>query len=243
MTRKEIADQFNVSIGSIASFFASRHIAAPKSHERNSHYFDSLDTPEKIYWVGYLYMTGTFTKGRDGYTIKLSSARKEGLEKFRQAIQGEAIPIAPETKQGPNSHQWQFRFRDRHMYESLERYGCTSEFKYDIIPPLWSHHFFRGVYDACGRLTCFTTKRGIYICRMFITTPNQSVLYQIARYSQIHCKIAQTTENGINYQLTISGWKKVCRMLQFLYQNSAEHMRMGWQYQRGLDCLNKARRH
>lgn len=32
-------------------------------------------------------------------------------------------------------------------------------------------------------------------------------------------------------------------MLQFLYQNSAEHMRMDWQYQRGLDCLNKARRH
>lgn len=136
MSRKELADQFNVTIGSIAHFFASRHIAAPKAHERNSHYFDSLDTPEKIYWVGYLYMVGTFTKGRDGYTIKLDSIHKEGLEKFRQAIQGEAIPIAPGAKQGPRSKTWRFRFRDRHMYETLERYGCTSEFKYDIIPPL-----------------------------------------------------------------------------------------------------------
>lgn len=104
------------------------------------------------------------------------------------------------------------------------------------------HHFFRGVYDAGGCLTCFTTRHGDYRCHLSITARKQSVLYQIARYSQIRCKIIQTTENG-NYQLFIEGQKKVCHMLHFLYQNSAEHMRIDWQYQRGLDCLNKARRH
>ena len=86
----------------------------------NIHYFDVIDTEDKAYWLGFLFADGAITKHDVSYHIELSLqiSDKEHVEKFAKALN--------KTKVNNNStYRSRCAIGSKHMFETLEKYGCT----------------------------------------------------------------------------------------------------------------------
>ena len=122
----------------------------------NIHYFDSIDTEEKAYWLGFLFADGSIGKYKTSYRIELSLKidDKEHVKKFANAINKEYV-------NNDSTYRSRCNIGNKHMFEILESYGCTrrksltlkfpdiSIFKdYSLI-----RHFIRGYVEGDGCLS------------------------------------------------------------------------------------------
>ena len=134
-------------------------------------YFDNIDTEEKAYWLGFFFADGSITtpsrKRKDG-TIKngiyrielsLSDTDHKHMEKYNKAL-GIEKPI-PVTKTNFKTDRCRSYFNSKHMWETLNSYGCTPRKSLTLIFPnikifkdkCLIRHFIRGYVDGDGCLT------------------------------------------------------------------------------------------
>lgn len=122
----------------------------------NIHYFDVIDTEDKAYWLGFLFADGAITKHNVSYNIELSLqiSDKEHVEKFAKALN--------KTKVNNNStYRSRCVIGSKHMFEILEKYGCTCRKSLTLQFPDLSifqditlvRHFIRGYVDGDGCLS------------------------------------------------------------------------------------------
>lgn len=137
----------------------------------NNAYFDQIDTPEKAYWLGFLWADGNIsrTTARASGPNRLRLAQKwdelNHIKRFRAAISS-TNPITPVYHADNGCTVAQLDINCRPLCQSLETYGFDIKSKRIHIPdikPELIHHFIRGYFDGDGCLSIYDQKRKQWI--------------------------------------------------------------------------------
>lgn len=209
--------------------------------ERNENYFQDINSPDKAYWLGFLYADGCVHKNTNA--ISISSTDKEHLEKFRDAIGAKnKIVSSIDNRFSKPATIYQFALKDRKLKEDLIRHGCTPQKTLTInsipnIPRDYISHFIRGYYDGDGSLHFLN---GVKNFRLSLLG-NKGFLEEVQKEIGTSASISQGTGKAMYFQ--IAGRHQVPKVLDYLYRNSHEKIRLDRKYNKYQECLKWAHRH
>lgn len=169
---KELSLMFNISQASMRNalhkFGVQTKLTCEKQKEkypRNSRYFQTIDTPEKAYWLGFLYADGGVTDSGSIHRVRINLAEcdYEHLVKFRKAIGAFNTPIKETVKRtnGKEYKGYYISFSDKEMVQDLISKGCFPKKSLKLnfpteeqVPYNLIYHFIRGYSDGDGTITC-----------------------------------------------------------------------------------------
>jgi hypothetical protein len=131
------------------------------------HYFDSVDTEEKAYWLGFLTADGWInynTRTKSGTVgVELQYGDIEHLKKFNKSLNGnykitDRWRECTLSKSDKLFHYCCIRIFSVTMYDSLCKLGFTNNKSFEAyipsdIPDDLLRHYIRGYYDGNGTLS------------------------------------------------------------------------------------------
>ena len=124
----------------------------------NENCFDSMNTEEQFYWLGFMYADGNISKEGNRIEMRLSLKDIDHLEKFRKFLQLTTEIRTGETNGIKFCH---LSVRNKHLWNTLNNLGCTPQKSLTLTFPnlkLFTKkeyilHFIRGYVDGDGCLT------------------------------------------------------------------------------------------
>ena len=124
----------------------------------NESCFDSMDSEEQFYWLGFLYADGNISK--EGYRIEMRLSIKdiEHLEKFRSFLQ---LTTKIRTGECNGNGFCHLSVRNKHLWNKLNSLGCIPNKSLILTFPKlqlftkkeYVLHFIRGYVDGDGCLS------------------------------------------------------------------------------------------
>lgn len=131
---------------------------AMKLYKVNEDYFETIDTPEKAYWLGLLYADGHVTKEKDRVIISLQERDGYLVEQFAKDINYTGViedDCARPYGDDRTFPQKRVRVNSRKMASDLIRHGCLPNKTFNLSYPYWLEenlrpHFARGFIDGDG---------------------------------------------------------------------------------------------
>lgn len=211
----------------------------------NHNYFDNIDTPNKAYWIGFIWCDGSvMTRKRENsseYLLKidLMYQDEEHLKKLNKDLDSE---YKVKIYKGCNGFKKDYKIcrlsiYDKHFVLNLiNRYGIFSH-RTDItflllhIPNEYKRDFIRGVLDADGSFHKYKTKDNGSIRDKFnlrfggspeLLRYIEDYLIEKGIINDFKRKISKRHEDrdGNYFQITLSGKQNVMNTLSLLYDNS-----------------------
>lgn len=152
--------------------------------------FDTIDTEEKAYWLGFLMADGYNHEDRNTVCLRLQGGDLEILEKFSFFLKSNA-PIYEFARVTPVNKLLkkyrEVRVNSVHLSKQLANLGCIQGKSYTLkfptcIPESLMHHFIRGYFDGNGCI-CISPRK-------------------------------DRTPNSLSYQFTITGKEDVILKMQ-----------------------------
>lgn len=133
---------------------------ACKKYTLDEHIFDIIDSEEKAYWLGFLMADGYNHESKCCVALRLQSADKEILEKFKIFLKTD-VPIHTFTRVTNINHlvrsYCEVCVCSPYFSEQLARLGCvqgkTYSLQFPSIPEYLHNHFIRGFFDGDGCLS------------------------------------------------------------------------------------------
>lgn len=126
----------------------------------DEHVFDSIDTEEKAYWLGFLFADGNISHTGNRLEVRLSIKDLSHLEKFRKFLK-----LTTEIRTGIcNGNGFcHLAVRNKHLWHTLDSLGCHPRKSLILEFPDFSifsdikliKHFIRGYIDGDGCLTIY----------------------------------------------------------------------------------------
>lgn len=232
MTNREISEFLNRTESAI-HLKCSRLGIKRSPYTCNYHYFDSIDTEEKAYWLGFLVADGWIGKNDKANAgvvgVELQYGDINHLKKFNKSIQGNykitdrwrTCSISKNKEK--RNHSCVLRIFSLTMYNSLVNLGFTNNKSFDgDIPQLREdlvRHFVRGYFDGNG-CVCYTTKSFV----VNFTTASKKIcdkLIEILKKVGFNAKLYQyNNENQtIMYRPYISSFKDKLAFLDWIYKD------------------------
>lgn len=246
---KQLGKEFGCAYGTIKNCLNKHGIPSrgnKQGYPRNELYFYSIDTPDKAYWLGFLYADGTVASGNGRYDIGITLTDLEHLEKFKQAIGAINHRITPVIDNRFKNAKpiYHFSIKDKQLHSDLSKWGCVPNKTLIIntipnIPYNFISHFLRGYFDGDGSLHYL---QGTNNYRISFTSGSKLFLEEIKKVLDVKMSIGHSNDTN-TYYLQIAGRKQVIRILNYLYQNSNPNNRLDRKYSKYLDCLKWAHRH
>jgi hypothetical protein len=141
--RNNYLSQYLKSIG----IEVSNHQNTPKM---DFNIFDSIDSEEKAYWLGFLYADGYVSLEKYGIELSLQLSDTEHLEKFKKFLKwSNAVK--------KDSFRCRVSFRNKHLHSRLIELGCLQQKSLILkfpnnkqVPDYLINHFIRGYIDGDG---------------------------------------------------------------------------------------------
>jgi len=242
-----IANQFNVSAEAIRTLLRKQHVHVQTLTElqtidypRNSKFFAQIDTPQKAYWLGFLYADG-YISLRNEIRIDLKQDDDQHLNKFRTAIQAINHQIGySEKREGDKVFpQAYFTIRDKEMAADLNRLGCYNNKSsslvfptYKQVPLKYMSHFIRGYFDGDGSINYSKSR---YVRNTDGESANQwKISFAgtpefLTGLKKVLNKDSLTLEKvtGNNFtKLTISGNNQVAELGEYLWYESYDEIEL-----------------
>jgi len=125
----------------------------------NEDFFETIDTEQKAYWVGFLAADGCISSGRDQKLIILSLSTKDRdhVIKFRDALDA-TYPIKDRRLTGRHrttTFSSRIRMTSRKMSLDLTAHGVPPRKTFILkspigVPGCLIHHYVRGYFDGDG---------------------------------------------------------------------------------------------
>ena len=159
----QIARNRNSSGVLISKLLKSANIEVTNKHNLpkfNEHIFDSIDTEEKAYWLGFIFADGYISSRDYGFELSLSGIDVDHLYKFNKFMEykGDNVKVSTTRCNNKEYKRCRWSIGNKHLWNTLNNYGCTpkkslslqfpdkSIFKEEwlIIP------FIRGYFDGDG---------------------------------------------------------------------------------------------
>lgn len=135
--------------------------------------FDSIDTEEKAYWLGFIYADGNINsdplKEIPHYTFELGLSKKDedhlrkfaNFIKYKKSIKNKVVKYKNKEYQAVR-----IQIHSKHLWNTLNNYGCTPKKSLTLKFPDRSifkdesliRHFIRGYFDGDGSLGIYENK-------------------------------------------------------------------------------------
>lgn len=138
---------------------------AKREYSVNESYFDEIDSPDKAYWLGWLWTDGTIATSKRTIQINLHEKDKRILETLNSLI-GNERPLRlkkyegilvefPDGVMGYRGNQVFLTIHSRRIWERVQQLGCPPHKSLIIDFPEWMpdnlfFHFLRAVNDGDG---------------------------------------------------------------------------------------------
>lgn len=233
-TLKSIARDFQVQPQSIRNLLRKNNITITNKkkiskYPRNSDYFETIDSPDKAYWVGMLLSDGSIT---NNYSVNLGLKDYEHIVKFKTAIGAinNKITTITDSRFSNICTTYRLSIRDRKMVADLSKYSIVPNKTYTNfgIPSISSEFiwdFIRGYFDGDGSIY-FTNNK--YVISF---VGNKTFLEELKHVlGKDKLSLCQNSVSLITYDLKICGKKDVIRILTSMYENSTEDIRLDRKY-------------
>lgn len=125
-TLTELSLEMKISketLGKIAREIMGESFSFKRKSYLNEKYFDSIETPEQAYWLGFLAADGYIVKNE--INIQLQKQDKTHLKKFSEAINGNLTvrDINGKNNFGTSFSHHRVSFKSNYMVESLKQKG------------------------------------------------------------------------------------------------------------------------
>ncbi len=166
----ELSEIYNCSATAIIGVLHRNNIkmrTSGESHKKyslNEDYFNSINTEDKAYWLGWLYADGCNQKN---YNVSIGLHKNDAhiIEMFKKYI-GSNKPLYKKTDESCVELQ----FRSKKLSNSLKKAGCIynkslilefpnkNQVPYNLLP-----HFVRGYLEGDGCVGVYKTKNMISI--------------------------------------------------------------------------------
>lgn len=162
MTIGEICNKYNIGYSSLSKYLKDYlHIKIEKriKVKFNEHIFDSIDTEEKAYLLGFIFADGTISsypleEGKKNiYTFELSLKADDysHLEKLKYLLNTDRPILVSENR-------CRLLVNSKHFWKTLNSYGCTPRKSLTLKFPSKSifkdrsliRYFIRGYFDGDG---------------------------------------------------------------------------------------------
>lgn len=138
-----------------------------RKYHFNEDYFESIDTEEKAYWLGFLYADGYVNSQKTSFELRVKESDYLHLQKFIDCIEGD-MPIRPTEKKVKDKTYlgWSIQANSKKFKDDLIKQGCTENKSLTIkfpteeqVPKHLIHHFIRGYIDGDGT---YVLKKNVY---------------------------------------------------------------------------------
>ena len=222
----------------------------------NDDYFEIIDTPEKAYWLGFMYSDGFIQAKRKYNTtrvgITLTKSDEGHLEKFKEAVKftGPIHSYDPDKKY---SYEGSKRFSrilisSPKMADDLIKNGCVTQksniLKYPdetILPKELESHFIRGLIDGDGSIIRYNEPNNKHSYGISLTG-TESICTNVLHFfgkDNIKLQKRHKKRKTNNYSFTIGGNKQVKKFLDILYKDATVYLDR--KYERYLEVLELSR--
>lgn len=244
-TLSALGREFGVSYSTIRNLLKRKGVKTEGNKHnfpRDEFYFSNIDSKEKAYWLGFLYADGCVHSNSNEISITLKD--RDHLEKFRKAIKsnnkiGESI----DKRFSSMPKIYHFSIKDKQLKSDLIKWGCVpnkslSLTKIPNIPRDFVSHFIRGYFDGDGSLHWLNGTKNFRIS--FVGTA--PFLKDIQKELGLSLSLGQNKGNQSKY-FQVAGRKQVPMILDYIYKDSDDNIRLTRKYKNYLDCLTWAHRH
>lgn len=206
-----------------------------RKHSLDISYFDEINTPEKAYWLGFIWADGNITRtskkssGVNRLRLAQKWTEKQHLEKFKQAIHAD-YEIRP-VYHANDKTVAQLDINCCPLCHTLSVLGFDIKPKRTSLPPMnqkFISHFIRGYFDGDGCLSLYVQriKKWNVNKQEFSITGNKIFIAEI--------KKILTEDAHVTPDVTIKHYKKspssasvrygkisdIAKLYEYLYRNA-----------------------
>ena len=223
-----------------------------RRHRINASYFDSIDTPEKAYWLGFVWADGCISKtttrasGPNRMRLAQKWSERHHLERFNKTIEADYSITCVKHPNGAKVAQLDVNCRP--FCEARERLGYDVKAKrvhVPAIPKALLPHFVRGYFDGDGCLSLYdqTVKQWTVHKQEWSITGQRGLMAEI--------KTILTADAGVTPSVELKQYKRspdtasvrygkkadVAKLHDYLYQNASVYLES--KHQKFVDFLSR----
>lgn len=197
----------------------------PKTRRRsvglNQSFFETIDTEEKAYWLGFLYADGYNNEKTGSIELTLQALDLTHVELFKKAINSEHRI----SKKTINDRYICYRlsFCSRIMSDYLASHGCVQakslilEFP-KILPDELINHFVRGYFDGDGSVSVNPNTKSYN----FHILGTENFLEKTREYMGL--SDTKLDKKGECYDLRYSGRQNLLKIKEYLYKDATIYL-------------------
>lgn len=197
--------------------------------------FETIDTEEKAYWLGFLYADGSVSSKEHKIELGLAEQDLKQIEKFR-----DFIGIMNKISYRSTTKSYRYSFRSESCKEDLIKQGCVPKKSLILnfptenqVPKNLIRHFIRGYFDGDGWFTntdsCFQI--GIIGTEDFI----KGFLNNIEIYNKEN-KIFDVHRKDGAKRYVFGAYTDVLNFLNWIYKDATIYLDR--KYEHYLDFIN-----
>lgn len=204
------------------------------SYSLNESFFETIDTEEKAYWLGFLYADGYVSSARP-WTVICHICDKEHLYSFKNSINftGPIKTKKLSSYSRDNKESFRLEICRKKMCLDLHKLGCQSKNKY-IFNTKYESAYWRGIFDGDGcisvtsRYRYFNNKKyGPYtVAKSYIILQKQDVHHfeNILKKLNIQYQIEQSKTDYM-YYVQFSSIPSIIKFGNWLYSDNASFLK------------------
>lgn len=185
----------------------------------NDNYFESIDSEDKAYWLGFIYADGCVVSKNRTYrlTIELNNIDRLHLEKFKQSIASDV-----EIKNRKNRPTSSVTINRKKITEDLNQYGCVPNktengtINLEMING-YERDFLRGYLDGDGFI-----EKNYKKYRIIYTVKSRQITEAL---TELLFEFNPRIENCETfYRIHIEQKENFFALLSYLYENSNTYL-------------------
>lgn len=201
----------------------------------NAEIFDTIDTEEKAYWLGFIFADGGISKIPEPgkkvhyqFELSLASVDVEHLHKFNKFMEHESnnVKLGKVKLNGKVFERCRWIINNKHLWNQLNNLGCTPQksltLKFPNIPDHLRRHFIRGYFDGDGSLGIYKTDYNPKIMCSCLGT--EDVLNGILRDTDLPRHFRNKKEHAeetLSFEFVS---EKCMRFLNYIYKDSTIYL-------------------
>lgn len=250
----KIAEIYGVSSSLINKWFARLGLKMrsnkinSKIYQANDYYFDEINTPEKAYWLGFMYADGYILSDCNKIGITLAIKDREHLESFNKCLNSN-YPIKEychNTSYKKDTRYCKVIISSDKLHEDLIKHGVLKNKTNILEPPKIDYNLIRyfilGYFDGDGSIY-FNKSRSPFYNISFCATDSmcEFINEYLLENNLINkkCEPIKRKEGQIVSCIKFGGNIQVTRIMEHLYGEIDKSIVLKRKYDLYINCKNR----